>query len=134
MRSADTPFTGGPLDGRVLPVLLGPFESVPRTYRVPVPAHGDRPAVTHVYRRVKEYDAHGRRRWRYVHDARTGGDESEGAGAPAAGEAPGAGHAPGGGDGGPGVRGIRLPRFGRAGRAEVTGAPASRPDDPGPRH
>ncbi len=65
MRSADTEFVGGPLDGRVLPILLTPFHNVPRLYQVPVPAHGDEPARTLVYVRAKETDARGRTRWRY---------------------------------------------------------------------
>ncbi|MFE0462000.1 hypothetical protein ACFW1A_22400 [Kitasatospora sp. NPDC058965] len=65
MRSADTEFHGGPLDGRVLPVLLTPFNNVPKYYRVPVPAHADEPARTLVYVRAKEFDAKGRSRWRY---------------------------------------------------------------------
>ncbi|MFI5528293.1 hypothetical protein ACIA8O_06985 [Kitasatospora sp. NPDC051853] len=65
MKSADTPFVGGPLDGRTIPVGLTPFNNVPRVYSVPVPAHGDTPAVTLVYRRAKEYDPKGRWRWRY---------------------------------------------------------------------
>lgn len=65
MRSADTEFVGGPLDGRVLPILLSSFHTLPRIYRVPVPAHDDVPAETLVYVRAKEYDAKGRSRWRY---------------------------------------------------------------------
>ncbi|MDH6134897.1 hypothetical protein P3T37_004306 [Kitasatospora sp. MAA4] len=65
MRSADTEFVGGPLDGQVLPILLSPFHGVPKVYRVPVPAHGDVPAQTLRYVRAKEYDAKGRSRWRY---------------------------------------------------------------------
>ncbi|WP_441246378.1 hypothetical protein [Kitasatospora sp. McL0602] len=68
MRSAETEFIGGPLDGRVLDVLLTPLSNVPKVYRVPVPAHGDVPGVTLVYRRAKEYDAKGRWRWRYEYD------------------------------------------------------------------
>ena len=56
MKSQDTPFVGGPLDGRVLPVLLGPTGHPPKTYRVPVPGEAERgggsPAVL-VYRRVQ---------------------------------------------------------------------------------
>ncbi|GAA1969517.1 hypothetical protein [Kitasatospora viridis] len=66
MRSADTEFVGGPLDGRILPILLSTFNSVPKVYRVPVPAHGDRPAETLVYDRAKAYSAKGRARWQYV--------------------------------------------------------------------
>lgn len=38
MRSEETPFEGGPLDGRVLPVLVGPTGRPPKRYEVPVPA------------------------------------------------------------------------------------------------
>lgn len=69
MKSADTPFVGGPLDGRTLPVGLTPLSSVPKFYKVPVPAHGDTPAVTLVYRRAKEHDAKGRWRWVYEYQA-----------------------------------------------------------------
>ncbi|MEV6669910.1 hypothetical protein [Streptomyces sp. NPDC051162] len=74
MRSEDTPFVGGPLDGRVLPVLLGLSGHPPKTYEIPVPdGHGGTEAV-HVYKRVQagttkrlglhkgwkyEYDPHG---------------------------------------------------------------------------
>ncbi|MFD7641105.1 hypothetical protein ACFV4P_10680 [Kitasatospora sp. NPDC059795] len=68
MKSSDTEFLGGPLDGRVLPILLSPLHTVPKVYRVPVPAHGDTPAITLVYRRAKEYNAKGRFRWRYEYD------------------------------------------------------------------
>jgi hypothetical protein len=71
MRSADTEFVGGPLDGRVLPVLLSPFDNVPKVYRVPVPAHLDRPATVLVYRRARQHDARGRRRWRYEYAEET---------------------------------------------------------------
>lgn len=50
MRSEETPFTGGPLDGRVLPVLVGPVGRPPRTYEVPVPGEGGLPETVHVYR------------------------------------------------------------------------------------
>lgn len=69
VKSTETPFVGGPLDGRALPVMLTPFHNVPKVYRVPVPAYHDTPAVTLVYRRAKEYDAKGRWRWRYEYDA-----------------------------------------------------------------
>lgn len=68
VRSAETEFVGGPLDGRVLPIMLNAFSTVPKVYRVPVPAHGDVPAATLVYRRAKQYDAKGRWRWRYEYD------------------------------------------------------------------
>ncbi|MEV6314753.1 hypothetical protein [Streptomyces sp. NPDC051776] len=52
MRSEEMPFVGGPLDGRVLPVLVGATGHPPKVYEVPVPdALGGEPAV-HVYRRV----------------------------------------------------------------------------------
>ncbi|MFJ1702136.1 hypothetical protein [Kitasatospora sp. NPDC088346] len=77
MKSKDTAFLGGPLDGRVLPILLNPFHNVGRVYRVPVPAHGDVPATVLVYRRAKEFDPKGRWRWRYEYvpegDAGTAG-------------------------------------------------------------
>lgn len=62
MRSEDTEFTGGPLDGRVLPVLVGMTGHPPKTYTVPVPGQG-----TLVYRRVLNPAPHARRvsRWRY---------------------------------------------------------------------
>ncbi|WP_055572858.1 hypothetical protein [Streptomyces prasinopilosus] len=52
MRSQDTPFEGGPMDGRVLPVLLGITGHPPKTYRIPVPAPDGGPATVLVYRRV----------------------------------------------------------------------------------
>ncbi|RKN40447.1 hypothetical protein [Streptomyces hoynatensis] len=71
MRSEPTPFVGGPLDGRVLPVLVGPTGRPPRVYRVPVPATADAPATVHVYR----LEPAGRtprlrlpRGWTYVYD------------------------------------------------------------------
>ncbi|WP_255954903.1 hypothetical protein [Streptomyces odontomachi] len=71
MRSEDTAFVGGPLDGRVLPVLVGPTGQPPKVYRVPVPdAAGGAPAVL-VYRRVAA--GYSRRLglqlgWRYEYD------------------------------------------------------------------
>ncbi|WP_373462425.1 hypothetical protein [Streptomyces sp. V3I7] len=71
VKSQDTPFEGGPMDGRVLPVLLGATGHPPKTYRIPVPdAHGGPPAVL-VYRR--EPRGHSRRLglvqgWKYVYD------------------------------------------------------------------
>ncbi|GAA0462414.1 hypothetical protein GCM10009544_26100 [Streptomyces stramineus] len=62
---------GGPLDGRVLPVLLGATGQPPKTYEVPVPGEdGEAPTVL-VYRRVQ---AGATRRlglpkgWRYEYD------------------------------------------------------------------
>ncbi len=53
MRSEKTPFEGGPLDGRVLDVLVGVNGLPPKTYEVPVPSDepGAEPTVL-VYRRV----------------------------------------------------------------------------------
>jgi len=53
VKSQDTPFVGGPLDGRVLPVLLGPTGHPPKTYRVPVPDAAGGPPTVLVYRRVQ---------------------------------------------------------------------------------
>lgn len=52
MRSENTPFIGGPLDGRVLPVLVGATGRPPARYEIPVPGDADTPATVHVYRRV----------------------------------------------------------------------------------
>ncbi|MEU1309659.1 hypothetical protein AB0K89_27050 [Streptomyces cinnamoneus] len=79
MRSEETPFEGGPLDGRVLPVLVGVNGLPPKTYKVPVPAveEGGAPTV-YVYRRVPA--ATTRRLglpkgWKYLYDREgTGGD------------------------------------------------------------
>ena len=59
------------MDGRVLPVLVGPTGQPPKTYRIPVPdAHGGPPTVL-VYRRVPR--GHSRRLgtpqgWKYEFD------------------------------------------------------------------
>ncbi|WP_151478153.1 hypothetical protein [Streptomyces albicerus] len=53
MKSEDTPFEGGPLDGRVLPVLLGATGHPPKVYRVPVPDKAGGPPTVLVYRRVQ---------------------------------------------------------------------------------
>ncbi|MFD9909673.1 hypothetical protein [Streptomyces sp. NPDC059063] len=74
MKSEDTPFVGGPLDGRVLPVLVGPTGHPPKVYRVPVPgADGEEPTVL-VYRRVpkaaaKRLGFHPGWRYEYAPDA-----------------------------------------------------------------
>ncbi|MFI9272569.1 hypothetical protein ACIGXM_17845 [Kitasatospora sp. NPDC052896] len=67
MKSAETEFIGGPLDGQILPILLSPFNGVPKVYKVPVPAHGDEPARTLVYTRAKAFDSRGRARWQYTY-------------------------------------------------------------------
>ncbi|MEV3870518.1 hypothetical protein [Streptomyces sp. NPDC049906] len=71
MRSEDTPFVGGPLDGRVLPVLVGPTGHPPKVYQVPVPGADGEPPTVLVYRRVA---VQGGRRlvlhrgWKYEYD------------------------------------------------------------------
>lgn len=71
MKSEDTPFVGGPLDGRVLPVLLGITGHPPKTYRVPVPDAAGGPPTVLVYRRVPRPHA-GRlalgHKWQYEFD------------------------------------------------------------------
>ncbi|MFJ6568502.1 hypothetical protein ACIQNU_13850 [Streptomyces sp. NPDC091292] len=72
MKSEDTPFVGGPLDGRVLPVLLGPTGHPPKVYRVPVPDATGGPPTVLVYRRVavtagRRFALH--RGWTYEYDA-----------------------------------------------------------------
>ena len=77
MKSEDTPFEGGPLDGRVLPVLLGATGHPPKVYRVPVPDSAGGPPTVLVYRRVqagasKQLGLH--QGWKYEYDptGRTG--------------------------------------------------------------
>ncbi|NYI08394.1 hypothetical protein [Allostreptomyces psammosilenae] len=66
MRSEDVEFVGGPLDGRVLPVPVGPLGNPPRRYDVPVPPDGDEPGYTLHYRRAADPRARrSRRLWRY---------------------------------------------------------------------
>ncbi|MFD9393033.1 hypothetical protein ACFWBB_20680 [Streptomyces sp. NPDC060000] len=79
MKSEDTPFEGGPMDGRVLPVLLGPTGHPPKTYRIPVPDAAGGPPTVLVYRRVPR--GHGKRLglpqgWKYEFAA--GGDKGTG--------------------------------------------------------
>ncbi|WSQ11807.1 hypothetical protein OG604_30910 [Streptomyces sp. NBC_01231] len=71
VKSEDTPFEGGPMDGRVLPVLLGPTGHPPKTYRIPVPDATGGPPTVLVYQRVPR--GHSKRLglpqgWKYVHD------------------------------------------------------------------
>lgn len=70
MRSEHTPFVGGPLDGRVLPVLTGLTGRPPATYQVPVPDPDGGPETVHVYR-LEPAGASKRlglpRGWRYVY-------------------------------------------------------------------
>ncbi|MFC8569125.1 hypothetical protein ACFUIW_25560 [Streptomyces sp. NPDC057245] len=70
MKSEDTPFEGGPMDGRVLPVLVGMTGHPPKTYRIPVPDPDGGPPTVLVYRRVPR-DAGpglGFARWKYAWD------------------------------------------------------------------
>ncbi|MFF7473704.1 hypothetical protein [Streptomyces sp. NPDC008092] len=72
MKSQDIPFEGGPMDGRVLPVLLGMTGHPPKTYRIPVPDPAGGPPTVLVYRRVSRGQS---RRlglsqgWKYEYDA-----------------------------------------------------------------
>ncbi|MFE1783405.1 hypothetical protein ACFW9F_12630 [Streptomyces sp. NPDC059506] len=70
MRSENTQFVGGPLDGRVLPVLVGMLGNPPRVYRVPVPGPDGAPATEYVYHRAPHPDPRRGRtsRWRYEYD------------------------------------------------------------------
>ncbi|MEU9172560.1 hypothetical protein AB0D34_33055 [Streptomyces sp. NPDC048420] len=70
MKSEDTPFEGGPMDGRVLPVLLGPTGHPPKTYRIPVPDTADGPPTVLVYRRVpRGHTKLGiQKGWKYAYD------------------------------------------------------------------
>ncbi|MEU6539530.1 hypothetical protein [Streptomyces sp. NPDC047000] len=83
VKSEDTPFEGGPMDGRVLPVLVGPTGQPPKTYRIPVPdAHGGPPTVL-VYRRVPR--GHSKRLgtpqgWKYTFDPADAGTRRTGLG------------------------------------------------------
>ncbi|MEU1403494.1 hypothetical protein ABZ471_14215 [Streptomyces sp. NPDC005728] len=75
MKSQDTPFEGGPMDGRVLPVLLGMTGHPPKTYRIPVPDAAGGPPTVLVYRRVPR--AHSSklglvRGWKYTYDPEGG--------------------------------------------------------------
>ncbi|WP_369268236.1 hypothetical protein [Streptomyces harbinensis] len=71
MKSEETAFVGGPLDGRTLPILLGPTGKPPKTYEVPVPGVDGGPATVHVYRlEAAGYTRRLRvpRGWKYVYD------------------------------------------------------------------
>jgi hypothetical protein len=52
VRSENTPFVGGPLDGQVLPVLVGMTGNPPPWYEVPVPGEDGEPPTVYAYRRV----------------------------------------------------------------------------------
>jgi hypothetical protein len=71
VRSEETPFVGGPLDGRVLPVLVGATGQPPKTYEVPVPDEAGGPPTVHIYRRVPAGMSRRLgliRGWRYEYD------------------------------------------------------------------
>ncbi|MFF5669501.1 hypothetical protein ACFY8S_05065 [Streptomyces hygroscopicus] len=71
MRSEETPFVGGPLDGRVLPVLVGLTGQPPKTYEVPVADQAGGPPTVYVYRRVPAAASKRLgliRGWRYEYD------------------------------------------------------------------
>ncbi|MEV6790840.1 hypothetical protein AB0M87_02340 [Streptomyces sp. NPDC051320] len=70
MKSEETLFEGGPLDGRILPILLGPTGNPPKVYEVPVPDAAGGPPTVLVYVRVPA--GHTRRLgllrgWKYVY-------------------------------------------------------------------
>ena len=50
MRSEETAFVGGPMDGRVLPVLVGANGRPPKTYEVPVASPESDQTTVYVYR------------------------------------------------------------------------------------
>lgn len=77
MRSERTAFVGGPLDGRVLPVLCGMTGHPPRTYPVPVPAEDGGEPTVYVYRRVLSPGPQRLRatRWRYEYDPHGAADD-----------------------------------------------------------
>ncbi|MEW2303899.1 hypothetical protein AB0958_28705 [Streptomyces sp. NPDC006655] len=84
VKSQDTPFEGGPMDGRVLPVLLGMTGHPPKTYRIPVPDPAGGPPTVLVYRRVPR--GHSKRLgltqgWKYAYDP-TGKGGGSGGGRP----------------------------------------------------
>ncbi|MEW1865549.1 hypothetical protein AB0399_35115 [Streptomyces sp. NPDC088194] len=66
MRHEKTEFVGGPLDGRVLEVMVGMTGQPPLDYRVPVPAPEGGPEKVYVYHRER---GEGRgSRWVFVYD------------------------------------------------------------------
>ncbi|MEU6659559.1 hypothetical protein [Streptomyces sp. NPDC046821] len=58
------------MDGRVLPVLLGPTGHPPKVYRIPVPGTDGEPDTVLVYRRVPAAPGKVRltHRWKYEYD------------------------------------------------------------------
>lgn len=70
MRGERTAFVGGPLDGRVLKVLVGANGRPPKRYEVPVPDAAGGPTAVHVYvlEAARVTPRLGLPRdWRYVH-------------------------------------------------------------------
>lgn len=64
MRHEETQFVGGPLDGRVIEVLVGMTGQPPKVYKVPVPGpEGER---VHVYHREPAPGPRKERRTRWV--------------------------------------------------------------------
>jgi hypothetical protein len=70
VRHEKTEFVGGPLDGRVLDVLVGMTGQPPRVYTVPVPAREDEPEREYVYHREPSPGPREdrRTRWVFVYD------------------------------------------------------------------
>jgi hypothetical protein len=66
VRHEETQFVGGPLDGRVIEVLVGMTGQPPKEYRVPVPAPEGGPEQVHVYHREAAAGPRGSRRTRWV--------------------------------------------------------------------
>ncbi|MFE2308540.1 hypothetical protein [Streptomyces sp. NPDC059411] len=70
MRSEPTSFEGGPMDGRTLPILLGPTGHPPKWYEIPVPdPDGGAPTVL-LYERVPAGYSKRlglQKGWKYVH-------------------------------------------------------------------
>ncbi|MFI5667380.1 hypothetical protein [Streptomyces sp. NPDC051704] len=70
MKSEPTPFEGGPMDGRVLPILLGPTGHPPKWYEIPVPSADGGPATVLAYERVPAGHSkrlHLQKGWKYAY-------------------------------------------------------------------
>jgi hypothetical protein len=67
VRHEQTEFVGGPLDGRVLDVLVGVTGQPPRVYTVPVPQPEGGPEREYVYHREPSPGPRGARRTRFVY-------------------------------------------------------------------
>ncbi|MER7759422.1 hypothetical protein [Streptomyces sp. NPDC097619] len=71
MKSQNTPFEGGPMDGRVLPILLGPTGHPPAYYEIPVPDRDGGPPTVLLYKRVPAGYSKRlglQKGWKYVHE------------------------------------------------------------------